>query len=341
MWRDCPNKADQEAWKNFQVNLEKFREERKAKNAQRGGGYGQTSQHAGPQGQHGRGMMTSWEQQGCPSQNLRDQIKAIADENNAPELPMTLLTTLKQSLDEFQTNDQEMEEKKMPPKKKSKWKKGTKTGEQDNGTFTRNFLLYVTPEQKEKQTKTIPRTMLGAPPKKKHPFKIAFDLPFLKFPIGDGLTKEDAATLSGLLDTGGCCNMGWLTYHRTIWEQYPQLVRSFTELEEEQHETINIGGLKDRVILTHMMQHVTPYEENNKRCYLTLGLTEDLPIDTLFGLGFQQDLKMKIDFATKRVESALLQASYQLTFKAPRRTNPDRVRAKERNVPKSLITIDK
>jgi hypothetical protein len=158
--------------KHGRINLEKFREERKARNAQRGGGYGQTSQRTGPQGQcgpqgqHGRGMMTSWEQQGHPSQNVRDQIKAIADETNAPELRMTSLTTLKQSLDELQRNDPVMEEKKMPPKKKSKWKKGTKTRKPGNGTFTRNFLLYMTPEQKEKQTKTMPRTMLGAPPKK-------------------------------------------------------------------------------------------------------------------------------------------------------------------------------
>jgi hypothetical protein len=199
----------------------------------------------------------------------------------------------------------------------------------------------MTPEQKEKQTKTMPRTMLGAPPKKKHPFKIALDLPFLRFPIGDRLTKEGAAaTLSGLLDTGGCCNMGWLTCHRTVWEQHPQLAHSFTKLEEEQCEPINIGGLKDGVTLTHMIQCVTPCKENDERCCLTLRLTEDLPIDTLFGLGFQEDLKMKINFATKRVKSALLQASCQLTFKAPRRTDPDRVRSEEHNAPKHLLTID-
>jgi hypothetical protein len=131
-----------------------------------------------------------------------------------------------------------------------------------------------------------------------------------------------------------------LRFSISALRQCPQLAHSFTELEEEQYKTINIGGLKDGATLTHMIQCVMPYEENNERCYLILGLTEDLPIDTLFGLGFQEDLKMKIHFATKRVESALLQASYQLTFKAPRRTNPDRVRAEEGNAPKSLLTIN-
>ena len=46
--------------------------------------------------------------------------------------------------------------------------------------------------------------------------------------------------------------------------------------------------------------------------YLTLGLTRDLPIDTLYGLGFQQDTKMKVNLSSKRVEPALLQVSFLL-----------------------------
>lgn len=134
--------------------------------------------------------------------------------------------------------------------------------------------------------------------------------------------------------------MGWLGYHKTIAEQFPQLVEEFIELEEEQYETINIGGLKDGVVLTHMIRYAIPYTDKGEQCYLTFGLTEDLPIDTLYGLGFQQDTKMKIDLASKRVESALLQDSFQMTFKEPRRTNPDHIRSEERNTPKSLLTID-
>jgi hypothetical protein len=54
----------------------------------------------------------------------------------------------------------------------------------------------------------LPLTLLGAPPREKHNFKMSFKLPFIAFPIGDGKVSEDTATLTGLLDTGGCCNMG-------------------------------------------------------------------------------------------------------------------------------------
>ena len=134
--------------------------------------------------------------------------------------------------------------------------------------------------------------------------------------------------------------MGWLEYHQAIAEQCPQLVEEFIELEEEQYETINIGGFKDGVTLTHILKYAIPFTDKGKQCYLTLGLTRDLPIDTLYGLGFQQDLKMKIDLANKQVEPALLQASFKMTFKEPRRTNPDHMRSEERNNPKSLLTID-
>ena len=149
-------------------------------------------------------------------------------------------------------------------------------------------------------------TMLGSAPKSKHPFAIAYKLPFIAFPIGDGRTSEDVATLSGLLDTGGCCNMGNLHYHQAIMEQFPQFVDEMTCLEEKRFEQINIGGLKDGVTITHMVRYAIPFIDKGEQYYVTLGLTEDLPIDTLFGIGFQQSTKMKIDFATKRVNGFCL-----------------------------------
>ena len=72
--------------------------------------------------------------------------------------------------------------------------------------------------------------------------------------------------LTGLSDTGDCCNMGWLNYHQAIAKQCPELVEEFIELEKERYKTINIGGLKqDRVTLTHMIKCATPFAEE-KAC---------------------------------------------------------------------------
>ena len=123
-------------------------------------------------------------------------------------------------------------------------------------------------------------------------------------------------------------------------KKFPLLVEELVCLEEQGYEQVNIGGLKDGVTITHMIKYAIPFTEKGEQLYLTLGLTEDLPINTLYGLGFQQDAKMKIDFATKKVESALLQEYFDIDFKEPRRTNPDNIHAQERNTPKSLLTTD-
>jgi hypothetical protein len=82
--------------------------------------------------------------------------------------------------------------------------------------------------------------------------------------------------------------MGWLQHHKTIAEQYPQLVEQFVSLEEEKYETINIGGLKEGVTITHMSQYTIPCTDKGEQCYVTIRLsTDDLPINTLYGLGFQ------------------------------------------------------
>jgi hypothetical protein len=217
-------------------------------------------------------------------------------------------------------------EKKTPVEKKPCWQKGG-----------RSFLMYMALNNEPEKE---PFTFLRAPPKQKYPFKIAYKLPIISFPIGDGRTSEDTATLTGLFDTGRCCNMGWLQYHKTIPEQYPQLVEQFVSSEEEKYETINIGGLKEGVTITHMIRYAIPFTDKGEQCYVMLGLTDNLPMNTLYGLGFQQDTKMKIDLASKRVESALLQATVPMIFKEPRRTNPDHVRSEERNAPKFLLTTD-
>jgi hypothetical protein len=91
-----------------------------------------------------------------------------------------------------------------------------------------------------------------------------------------------------------------------------------------------------------MTQCATQFVDEGEQCFITLRLTEDPPTDALFGLGFQQETKMTTDFATKRVELAFLQKQSAVTFKEPRRTNPDSIGSQGNgDVPKLLQTIDK
>jgi hypothetical protein len=310
MWRDCPNKNDKRVWENFQNNLAIWREKRKNGNQQQSR------------------YQNNWRGQGYSNQNTPTTIAAIASPQTSSAVRKVLLSTLAKDLEQdYETADAG------PLTRAGKKKQRVK--ELDSGNGPHHFLLFM---QDTKDHKAPSRTFLGAPPYQKYPFKIAFQLPHMTFPIGDGSTSNDKAMLTGLLDTGGCCNMGSLQYHSAIKTHFPQLVSEFTVLEEKRFETINIGGLQGGVELTHIIVYHIPYTERGQTCSITIGLTEALPLDTLFGVGFQVEAKMTIDLAGKQVYSGLFQENYNLEFRAPMRTNPEHVVSQTDHSPKAFIT---
>jgi hypothetical protein len=58
-------------------------------------------------------------------------------------------------------------------------------------------------------------------------------------------------------------------------------------LADKQFEDINIGGIKEGVWITHMIEYWLPFQKDGRNATLTIGLTDDLPIAMLFGLPFQ------------------------------------------------------
>jgi hypothetical protein len=103
--RNCPNKADQQVWDNFQKNLKAFRERKQSREEQKrnqGGGGSQHGNYKPNDNNNQRTMATdpaNWERKGFPSRKVQDQIQAIADEQNTPSTRMTLLASLKDSLE--------------------------------------------------------------------------------------------------------------------------------------------------------------------------------------------------------------------------------------------------
>ena len=307
LWRTCPHKDDNRTWNNFQQNLRRFRERIQNRNNPNNAGQGTTQ---------------NWQRDGYPTQQAHEQIQAIAHMATPAATRKVMISTLTRELtQEVDEDDKEEHRKESPPKKR-----------RSNRKITRNFFTFMKPKENQ-----IPSTFLGAAPLTPYEFKISFKLPFLTFPIGDGETSDDRATLTGLADTGGCCNMGWLTYHRAVAKRYPRLVHEFTDLQEHRYETISIGGLQGGVVLTHMIKYLIPYSDRGGACVLTLGLTDDLPLDTLFGVNFQTEAKMQIDLAGRKMWSGVFQDTYKLEFKEPKRTNIAHIFSQENQFPKALI----
>jgi hypothetical protein len=308
LWRNCPHKDDKRTWNNFQHNLKLFREKIQNRN--------------NPM----RNVNTTqnWKREGYPTQQAHKQIQAITHVATPAAIRKVMIATLSQELTK-ETKDEDHEGEKKPSPKKRRLTR----------QITRNFFTYMQP-----QAQLIPSTFLGAAPLTPYEFKISFKLPFLTFPIGEGGSSNDKAMLTGLADTGGCCNMGWLTYHREIAQKYPQLVHEFTDLKDKRYKTISIGGLQGGVVLTHMIKYLIPYTDRGGACVLTLGLTEDLPLDTLFGVNFQTEAKMQIDLAGRKIWSGLFQDTYPLEFKEPKRTNIAHIFSQANAFPKALIATE-
>jgi hypothetical protein len=313
LWRDCPNKNDRRVWENFQRNLQIWRDKRK---------------NSTPQPSR---YQSNWRTQGYPNQTTPTTIADIANPHTPSSVRKVLLATLARDIEQTDYAPTSNGSPAGVTTRAATKKRASK--ELQSGEGPHHFLLFMQPAINEK-----PRTFLGAPPNQRYPFKIAFQLPHMTFPIGGGATSNDTAMLTGLLDTGGCCNMGSLQYHSAIVKNFPNLVSEFTVLEEKRFEAINIGGLQGGVELTHIVVYHIPYTEKGQTCSITIGLTEALPLDTLFGVGFQVEAKMTIDLAGKTVYSGLFQENYPLEFKPPMKTNPEHVISQRDHSPKALIT---
>jgi hypothetical protein len=312
-WRNCPNKGDRRTWTNFHKNLKEFMDQKRSRGGQQS--------HYQPQ----RGSEGNWKRDGYSSSQTADHVQAIASTATSPATRRVLLAALASQLQEDTEEPERQTESGVNNEVISK-RKRTALG--------RNFLMYMTP----KANANIPATFLGSAPLSRYEFRISYKLPFLHFPIGDGSTEDDTAHLVGLCDTGGCCNMGWLDYHKEVAERYPKLVAELIDLSQKRYEYIKIGGIEGSVQITHMIKYWIPYEERGEPSTITLGLTPDLPLDTLFGVGFQKETKMVIDLAGQKVESGYFQDRYDLEYKEPRRSDILSVAAQARNNPKTLVT---
>ena len=131
--------------------------------------------------------------------------------------------------------------------------------------------------------------------------------------------------------------MRWLHYHDTIAKTFPKLVEEYVNLEENLYETYNIGDIQGGVILTHIIKYKLPYSLNGIPCFLTLGLTEDLPLDTLYGVGLQRSMKLNLDLGNDVAYSGLFQQHYPLEFKPPRRSPLERIASQQLAPHKAFI----
>lgn len=181
---------------------------------------------------------------------------------------------------------------------------------------------FLTFPQERATAQTPGNTFFGSD-QQPYRFHLTPKLPFLKLPIGTGESSQHTATLAGLLDSGGCCNMGWLSYHEAIRQHHPQFVAKWTNLTESNYQTFSIGGLNGGVEITHIVKYWLPYDDKGTTPVVAIGLSADMPLNTLYGLPFTQNAQCVVDFDRMQVDTKYFKTQWALEMRTPRRSPPE------------------
>ena len=113
--------------------------------------------------------------------------------------------------------------------------------------------------------------------------------------------------------------MTWKLYMLRLKEKFPQYVEEHTVLKERQFEDIKIGGIQGGVFITDVMTLFLPFTTDGENHRIMFGLTDDLPINVLYGLPFLLQAQITLDMDAQTARSRLLGASFKLTLRSPKR----------------------
>ena len=97
--------------------------------------------------------------------------------------------------------------------------------------------------------------------------------------------------------------MAWKPYMLRLKDKFLEYIKEHTVLKKErQFEDIKIGGIQGGVFITDVMTLYLPFTSDGENHGIMFGLTNDLPINVLYGLPFllQAQITLDMDAQTAR-----------------------------------------
>ena len=114
--------------------------------------------------------------------------------------------------------------------------------------------------------------------------------------------------------------MGWLQYHLEIAKQFPHIVKQVICLQSIREEPFSIGGINGSVLITHLIEYFLPYKDGQGENYtLLIGLVDDFPLNTLFGLPFITKAQLILHLHKLAVTSAVFEAEFEVKMERNQR----------------------
>jgi hypothetical protein len=287
-YRECPNKSDPEVVENFKVNLQKWKEEKKQNSSDR---------YRGGGGDRER----NWSALGYQSREQHEMMMQIVDPETSKTARRAMIAALL---------TQKNEQAEPNPRKK----------------FRIFFSYSMTNDEVATEAEGEVFRSFLAPRLSRFQFPISDALPFIDLPIGRECDEDEQHIfLRGLADTGGCCTMAWKPYMLKLKEKFPAFVSEHTVLKERQFEDIKIGGIQGGVWITDVIVFYMPFATNGENHGIMFGLTDDLPINILYGLPFLIQAQITMDMDAQTATSKVLATTFKLNMLPPKRTNLDTI----------------
>jgi hypothetical protein len=295
-YRECPNKGDPEVVENFKVNLQKWRDSKRNATDPRGGNAVKSPYERGEK---------NWSALGYESKEQHEMLLQITDPDTSKTARRAMIAALLTQKEETTESN---------PRKKF-----------------RIFFSYSMAEEKitPPPSEGEPFISFLAPPMSRYRFPISDTLPFIDLPIGRDMDDDDQHIfLRGLADTGGCCTMAWKPYMLKLKEKFPEFVSEHTVLKERQFEDIKIGGIQGGVWITEVLVFYMPFESNGEKHGIMFGLTDELPINVLYGLPFLMQAQVTLDLDAQIATSKVLATKFKLQLLRQVRTPLDTIEYK-------------
>ena len=167
------------------------------------------------------------------------------------------------------------------------------------------------------------------------PMPIAIDngFPYLTVDLGD---SQSTVSLSGLFDTCGSLNTGYLPFHAWIASQHPHIVDDFCysdgtapfdPVKLEGAVSAHDSGVKStHGLLTALVRYKTPYvDDTGSPISLSFALGNDVATNTIFGLPTITALGFLFDAANLTAYSRCLNTTFPLTKSAGTLGFPDNI----------------
>jgi hypothetical protein len=154
------------------------------------------------------------------------------------------------------------------------------------------------------------------------PVAIDNGLPHVAVSLGSDAANDP--TLSGLMDTCGALNTGYLPFHLWLMSERPDLVSEFHRFDDSNpFEPIKLGGAirdpddfdaSNHGNLTAVIRYFTPYlDVTGNPIQFSFALGNDVTVNTIFGLPMLCDLDSVISLRSNSLYSRSLDLEFPIT----------------------------